>query len=175
MKQQQIEKARGTPPNSDCLTINSLLLEPFGENCSRLDSFHLMTSTSDTDSSTAAEPVQILTPPPSPLLVEDDATTTATPPPTPAAAKKKKKKKSKKSNKAKDAVTSPSSPSTPVPTAEENQPPPLYISRNKHWKYISSFHVRIPLCSGVEVLKFYTLSRDHGYSFPWSSSSLYSS
>ena len=98
-----------------------------------------MTSTSDTDSCTAAEPVQTLTPPPSPPLAEDGVTTTATPPPTSAAAKKKKKKKSKKSNKTKEGPTP--SP-TPAPTVEENQPPPLYISRNKHWKYISSFHVR---------------------------------
>ena len=110
--------------------------------------FHPMASTSDTDSCTAAEPVQILTPPPSPPLAEDDATTTV--PPTPAAAKKKKKKKAKKSNKVKDASTSPAPPPTPTPTAEENQPPPLYISRNKHWKYISSFHVRFPLWFGAE-------------------------
>lgn len=114
-----------------------------------LDSLTPMTSTSDTDSCTAAEPVQTLTPPPSPPLVEDDATTTETPPLTSAPAKKKKKKKSKKSNKAKDA---PAPPPTPAPTIEENQPPPLYISRNKHWKYISSFHVRTPLCLEMEAL-----------------------
>ena len=135
---------------------------------------HPMTLTSDTDSCTAAEPVQVLTPPPSPPLAEDDATTTATAPPTSASAKKKKKKKSKKSSKAKDHATSPPLPPTPTPTAEENQPPPLYISRNKHWKYISSFHVRVPLGSEVGVLKFETLSRDHGYNSLLNSSSLYS-
>ena len=112
-----------------------------------------MTSTSDTDSCTAAEPVQILTPPPSPPLAEDDPTTTVTPSTASTAAKKKKKKKSKKSNKAKDATTSPAPPSTPAPTIEEIQPPPLYISRNKHWKYISSFHVRVPRLLGKLVLK----------------------
>lgn len=111
---------------------------------------HPMTSTSDTDSYTAAEPVQILTPPPSPPLAGDDETATATAPSIPAAAKKKKKKKAKKPNKAKEATTSPVPPPTPTPTVEENQPPPLYISRNKHWKYISSFHVRFPLWSGPE-------------------------
>jgi len=109
---------------------------------------HPMTSTSDTDSYTAAEPVQILTPPPSPPLAGDDETATA--PSISAAAKKKKKKKAKKPNKAKEAATSPVPPPTPTPTVEENQPPPLYISRNKHWKYISSFHVRFPLWSGPE-------------------------
>ena len=114
---------------------------------------HLMTLTSDTDSCTAAEPIQVLTPPPSPPLAEDDAATAATTPSTSASAKKKKKKKSKKSSKAKDPVASPPPP-TPTPTAEENQPPPLYISRNKHWKYISSFHVRVPLGSERGELKF---------------------
>jgi len=135
---------------------------------------HPMTLTSDTDSCTAAEPVQVLTPPPSPPLAEDDATTTATAPPTSVPAKKKKKKKSKKSSKAKDPATSPPPPPTPTPTAEENQPPPLYISRNKHWKYISSFHVRVPLGSEIWVLKFEMLSRDHGYNFLSNSSSPYS-
>ena len=114
-----------------------------------------MNSTSDTDSYTAAEPVQTLTPPPSPPLAGDDATATATSStPVPAAAKKKKKKKSKKSNKVKDATTPPAPPLTPAPTVEEIQPPPLYISRNKHWKYISSFHVRIPLGQRKKVLRF---------------------
>ena len=109
-----------------------------------------MTLTSDTDSCTATEPVQILTPPPSPPLAGDDATVEATAPTTSAAAKKKKKKKAKKPNKAKEAATSPAPPPTPTLAVEENQPPPLYISRNKHWKYISSFHVRFPLWSGPE-------------------------
>jgi len=53
--------------------------------------------------------------------------------------KKKKKKKPKKSPKAKDA--------TAKATAKddgdkEGRPPVLCISRNKHWRYISSYHVR---------------------------------
>ena len=53
--------------------------------------------------------------------------------------KKKKKKKSKKSSKAKDA--------TAKATAKgdgdkEGRQPVLCISRNKHWRYISSYHVR---------------------------------
>ncbi|THH14486.1 hypothetical protein EW146_g5845 [Bondarzewia mesenterica] len=75
---------------------------------------------------------QILTPPPShssgstsPILnnLPEDATATQ---------KKKKKKKSKKSSKAK-AVNEPKH-------EEETRPPVLCISRNKHWRYISSYH-----------------------------------
>jgi hypothetical protein len=51
--------------------------------------------------------------------------------------KKKKKKKSKKSNKV--VVQD-------VPThQEEPRLPVLCISRNKHWRYISSYHVRFHL------------------------------
>jgi len=49
--------------------------------------------------------------------------------------KKKKKKKSKKP-KRKDGV-----PPIPSPQPEYRQPV-ICISRNKHWKYISSYHVR---------------------------------
>ncbi|KAH9486231.1 hypothetical protein JR316_0000295 [Psilocybe cubensis] len=49
--------------------------------------------------------------------------------------KKKKKKKSKKS-KAKDASVAHS----PDDADTENRPPVLCISRNKHWRYISSYH-----------------------------------
>lgn len=133
------EEAR-EPPNLSAVRFPETFLAP---------GFYPMTSTSDTDSYTAAEPVQVLTPPPSPPLA-DDATAAAAVPSTSTAAKKKKKKKAKKSNKAKDATTSPPPPPTPTPATEENQPPPLYISRNKHWKYISSFHVRIPFWSEIE-------------------------
>lgn len=51
------------------------------------------------------------------------------------AAKKKKKKKAKKSAKAKDA----SQKDKDTDGAEE-RPPVLCISRNKHWRYISSYH-----------------------------------
>jgi hypothetical protein len=51
--------------------------------------------------------------------------------------KKKKKKKSKKSGKAKE-VTSQAIAQEP----EAERPPVLCISRNKHWRYISSYHVR---------------------------------
>lgn len=141
MKQQKARAASGQDPNPSTI----LFFKPSGENSFRLGSPTSMTSTSDTDSCTAIEPVQILTPPPSPPLAGGDATATPTPPPT-SAAKKKKKKKSKKSNKGKDATSSPASPLTPAPAPEENQPPPLFISRNKHWKYISSFHVRHTPC-----------------------------
>ncbi|KAF5312078.1 hypothetical protein D9619_002543 [Psilocybe cf. subviscida] len=57
-----------------------------------------------------------------------------------APAKKKKKKKSKKSSKS-------SAPQTPL-TDDEGRLPVLCISRNKHWRYISSYHgpwLQLPL------------------------------
>lgn len=57
--------------------------------------------------------------------------------------KKKKKKKSKKSAKAKEAASQAKAQET------ENRPPVLCISRNKHWRYISSYHVRT-LCEPVQ-------------------------
>jgi hypothetical protein len=59
-------------------------------------------------------------------LVEDTTTT----------AKKKKKKKSKKSAKSKGEPNA-------KPLVEDDEPSPqvLRISRNKHWRYISSYHV----------------------------------
>ncbi|KAI0931179.1 hypothetical protein AcV5_005275 [Taiwanofungus camphoratus] len=63
------------------------------------------------------------------------------------AQKKKKKKKSKKSNKAKEP-TSPSSAGKPDEPIEDERPPVLCISRNKHWRYISSYHgpwLQLPL------------------------------
>ena len=64
-------------------------------------------------------------------LVQEDTTVVAQ--------KKKKKKKPKKSSKAKaEANTKP---------IEDDEPSPLVlrISRNKHWRYISSYHVCLPL------------------------------
>jgi hypothetical protein len=60
-------------------------------------------------------------------LVEDTTTTT----------KKKKKKKSKKSAKSKGE------PNAKPLIEEDDEPSPqvLRISRNKHWRYISSYHV----------------------------------
>lgn len=60
-------------------------------------------------------------------LVEDTTTT----------AKKKKKKKSKKSAKSKGE------PNAKPLVGEDDEPSPqvLRISRNKHWRYISSYHV----------------------------------
>lgn len=60
--------------------------------------------------------------------------------------KKKKKRKPKKSAKAKDTVAA-NAATTKVKTPEVNnndpnsRPPVLCISRNKHWRYISSYHV----------------------------------
>jgi hypothetical protein len=60
-------------------------------------------------------------------LVEEDAA---------VAQKKKKKKKPKKRSKAKAEANAKSS-------IEDDEPSPLVlrISRNKHWRYISSYHV----------------------------------
>jgi hypothetical protein len=59
-------------------------------------------------------------------------------------AKKKKKKKPKKSTKAKDAAAK--NKETP---SQEPRPPVLCISRNKHWRYISSYHVRFPTLHSI--------------------------
>ena len=60
----------------------------------------------------------------------------------PPTQKKKKKKKSKKSSKAKDATAK----ATAKDTGDtEGRQPVLCISRNKHWRYISSYHVCILL------------------------------
>jgi hypothetical protein len=60
--------------------------------------------------------------------------------------KKKKKKKSKKSAKAKETAASGGVERTRSPASEgesEDRPQVLSISRNKHWRYISSYHVRV--------------------------------
>jgi hypothetical protein len=54
------------------------------------------------------------------------------------ASKKKKKKKTKKSAKAKESTSGGKYTEEP-----EERPPVLCISRNKHWRYISSYHVRL--------------------------------
>ncbi|KAF8910173.1 hypothetical protein CPB84DRAFT_1724033 [Gymnopilus junonius] len=69
--------------------------------------------------------------------VTEDVGTTAAP-------KKKKKKKPKKSAKSKDA----SAPKTKEEVDPEGHQPVLCISRNKHWRYISSYHgpwLQLPL------------------------------
>jgi hypothetical protein len=57
----------------------------------------------------------------------------------PTTHKKKKKKKSKKSGKAKELASQTVAQAEPE---SESRPPVLCISRNKHWRYISSYHVR---------------------------------
>src|SRR6266849_74215 len=68
-------------------------------------------------------------------LIEDTTTTT----------KKKKKKKTKKSTKSKGE------PSVKPLTEDDDEPGPLVlrISRNKHWRYISSYHVCLPHLSSL--------------------------
>lgn len=57
----------------------------------------------------------------------------------PAGQKKKKKKKSK-SAKARDAAIAATKAKDEM---EASKPSVLCISRNKHWRYISSYHVRL--------------------------------
>jgi hypothetical protein len=52
--------------------------------------------------------------------------------------KKKKKKKPKKSLKTKEAAAA-----AAKAQDADGRPPVLCISRNKHWRYISSYHVRV--------------------------------
>lgn len=60
--------------------------------------------------------------------------------------KKKKKKKSKKSAVHKGATESEVNMKDTVES--KPRPPVLCISRNKHWKYISSYHVRAYFSAG---------------------------
>ncbi|KAK0479636.1 hypothetical protein IW261DRAFT_1478426 [Armillaria novae-zelandiae] len=79
----------------------------------------------DVDDSSLLTPTSIMSGSSSPTLDEV--------PDTPASAqKKKKKKKSKKSAKAKSEAA--------AQLVDEDRPPVLCISRNKHWRYISSYH-----------------------------------
>ena len=71
--------------------------------------------------------------------------------------KKKKKKKTKKP-KAKGA------PTANARTTDDERPPVLCISRNKHWRYISSYHVRVSSIP-IEALTL-TCSRLHLYVGP---------
>ncbi|KDR85770.1 hypothetical protein GALMADRAFT_132424 [Galerina marginata CBS 339.88] len=91
----------------------------------------------------------------SPTCVEVEETPEVS---TTATHKKKKKKKSKKSAKAKDA----SAASAKDDADMEGRPPVLCISRNKHWRYISSYHgpwLQLP----VELLdSLLTLNLDPG-------------
>ena len=63
-------------------------------------------------------------------------------PEAPTQSKKKKKKKSKKVAKAKDQSVAGNTKGANGPGCDEDRPPVLCISRNKHWRYISSYHVR---------------------------------
>jgi hypothetical protein len=76
--------------------------------------------------------------------------------------KKKKKKKSKKP-KCKNGA-----PAIPGPqTIPEHRQPVLCISRNKHWKYISSYHVCHYVVPWAERPADWHFDRDHGCNCPW--------
>ncbi|RDX50566.1 hypothetical protein OH76DRAFT_1402631 [Lentinus brumalis] len=79
----------------------------------------------------------------------DRTTESADTPEAPAQSKKKKKKKSKKGAKAKDTSAGCGKATNGLGDEEErDRPPVLCISRNKHWRYISSYHgpwLQLPL------------------------------
>jgi hypothetical protein len=82
------------------------------------------------------------------LQAPPDATETSYADVPPSSLNKKKKKKKSKKPKCKDGV-----PVIPGPqTIPEHRQPVLCISRNKHWKYISSYHVRHSVGSGLNDL-----------------------
>ena len=97
-----------------------------------------------------------------------------TPDAAPATQKKKKKKKPKKSAKAKEAAAQKSKANTPT-VEQGTRPPVLCISRNKHWRYISSYHV----CSchyislARHLIHARSSKRDHGSNFLLNSWNLY--
>ena len=92
-------------------------------------------STVSTDTSMTSVPHTSPPPDDTSPPVEDATTTT----------KKKKKKKSKKSAKSKGE------PRVKPLTEDDDEPGPLVlrISRNKHWRYISSYHVCLPRLSSL--------------------------
>ena len=65
----------------------------------------------------------------------------------PSASKKKKKKKAKKSTSKARVETTGGNAGANGNDEDRDRPPVLCISRNKHWRYISSYHVRLPFCS----------------------------
>ncbi|KAI0652642.1 hypothetical protein C8Q79DRAFT_897928 [Trametes meyenii] len=78
--------------------------------------------------------------PDSPIITTNESTDV---PEAPSHTKKKKKKKAKKSAKGKDTNTKGAG-----GHEERDRPPVLCISRNKHWRYISSYHgpwLQLPL------------------------------
>ena len=99
-------------------------------------------ATSDAPSASGVQPNVVSLPPAIPGGFEPTTPTPETP--TESATKSKKKKKAKKAGKVK-------SPATIKVTLDEaeDRPPVLCISRNKHWRYISSYHVRNMLLARV--------------------------
>jgi hypothetical protein len=90
-----------------------------------------------------------------------------------SAQKKKKKKKPKKSAKSKEAANK-----SAAPSEQEPRHPVLCISRNKHWRYISSYHVRLTILLSSRHRAAYPsvnmtsrTCRVHGFNYPLSFSS----
>src|SRR6266498_4102075 len=79
--------------------------------------------------------------------------------------RKKKKKKPKKSSAPKVALEQVGKDGS----SSEARPQTLCISRNKHWKYISSYHVcaRCPVC---RLTAAGTFIRGLGYNYQWNCS-----
>ncbi|KAH7924472.1 hypothetical protein BV22DRAFT_1105446 [Leucogyrophana mollusca] len=107
-------------------------------------------SDADGDQSFPAQsPTQVLTPSPTNTSREISPTAEDSPidPAAQATAQKKKKKKKPKKSKSKDTPADAGvKPNGSIPEVE--RPPVLCISRNKHWRYISSYHgpwLQLPL------------------------------
>lgn len=105
-------------------------------------------SDTHTDITKATVDSEVLSTPPSSVhsrppstLPEPDENIVAQDPDSPANAQKKKKKKKGKKSAAKKAADS-NGAAKAVESPDEDRPPVLCISRNKHWRYISSYHVR---------------------------------
>ena len=120
-----------------------------------------------------ADPVPLPTPPasvtptqplssrsPSPRAFDDVLSAAV---PGSGAQKKKKKKKPKKKAK-EDTERERSQPQLQEP----EKPAVLCISRNKHWRYISSYHVSVVWSELHRLIADTSVFRGRGYNFLWS-------
>ena len=80
-------------------------------------------------------------------------------PTTTAPSKKKKKKKAKKHGKPKEHLN--------ASAHEEEKPAVLCISRNKHWRYISSYHVRLHFTLSCTSSLAFSTTNGHRAQGPW--------
>jgi hypothetical protein len=119
--------------------------------CASTDIGRAVEQASSTNPSMTSDATHSSSPPEAAVPLGEDATTTTS--------KKKKKKKPKKSAKSKSEPNS-------KPHTEDDEPGPLVlrISRNKHWRYISSYHVCLPHLTSLSSC-ITRENRAHGFSF----------